>query len=113
MARKDSVTLSPKYGLNPAMLQCPVCHKDMGIALLGKLKGDVEAPRIMEGDLCDDCKKVWTVILEAQGAHDHPALTGRRGYIKKEALAPSFRSHDTLLMDSMEFEKLVAGTKEG
>ena len=50
------VTLSKKHGLNPSITVCPICGKEIGIALLGKLKGDEEAPRKIIGDLCDDCR---------------------------------------------------------
>lgn len=38
------------------MMICPICGKESGIVLLGKLPKDAEAPRQMLGDLCDDCK---------------------------------------------------------
>lgn len=41
---KDSIKLSPKHGVNPSILHCICCGKDYGIAMLGKLKGDKEAP---------------------------------------------------------------------
>ena len=50
------VTLSKKHGLNPSITVCPICGKETGIALLGKLKGDKEAPRYIQGDICDECK---------------------------------------------------------
>lgn len=39
------VTLSKKHGLNPSMAMCPICGKAEGIALLGNIKRDEEAPR--------------------------------------------------------------------
>lgn len=50
-----NIKLSPKHGVNPSMLQCACCGKDMGLALFGRLKGDAEAPRIIKNDLCEDC----------------------------------------------------------
>jgi len=100
---KGDIKLSPKYGLNPAMLQCPVCHKDMGIALCGKLKGDAEAPKVMNGGLCDDCKQTYAVVYEASPTK---RLTGRMAYVKKEALAENFRKHDELLMLEEDFDKM-------
>lgn len=50
------VTLSKKHGLNPSMTMCPICGKAEGIALLGHIKGDEEAPRYIQGDICDECK---------------------------------------------------------
>ena len=40
---KNSITLSPKHGVNPSVLCCICCGKDYGVAMLGKLKGDKEA----------------------------------------------------------------------
>lgn len=51
-----SVTLSKKHGLNPSITVCPICGKEEDIALLGHIKGDKEAPRYIQGDICDECK---------------------------------------------------------
>lgn len=50
------ITLSKNYGLNPSIIICPICGKDIGIALFGHIKGDKEAPKYVQGDLCDECK---------------------------------------------------------
>lgn len=50
-----SIRLSEKHGVNPSITICPICGKETGIALLGKLKGDKEAPMRMLSDPCDDC----------------------------------------------------------
>ena len=51
-----NIILSEKHGVNPSITVCPICGKEIGIALLGKLKGDEEAPRYIQGDICDECK---------------------------------------------------------
>lgn len=51
-----SVTLSKKHGLNPSMAVCPICGKAENVVLLGHIKGDEEAPRYIQGDICDECK---------------------------------------------------------
>jgi hypothetical protein len=51
-----NIILSEKHGVNPSITVCPICGKEIGIALLGKLKGDEEAPRKIIEDLCDECK---------------------------------------------------------
>ena len=33
-----SVRLSPKHGLNPSLVVCPICGEPTSIALLGRLK---------------------------------------------------------------------------
>lgn len=54
----EGIILSEKHGVNPSLLCCALCGKDIGIALMGRLKGDVEAPkRCCDGRICDDCKK--------------------------------------------------------
>lgn len=50
------ITLSKKHGLNPIMVVCPICGKAKSVALLGHIKGDEEAPRYIQGDICDECK---------------------------------------------------------
>lgn len=35
-----NIILSEKYEVNPSIIVCPICDKELGIALLGKLKGD-------------------------------------------------------------------------
>jgi len=51
--------LSKKYGVNPSVLKCFWCGKPMGVALMGRIKGDLEAPHEITGglDACDECKE--------------------------------------------------------
>lgn len=51
------IRVSEKHGVNPSLLKCFWCGQDKGVALLGKLKGDAEAPREMclDYDFCDNC----------------------------------------------------------
>lgn len=53
---EKGIILSKEHGLNPSVMVCPICGKETSIALLGKLKGDKEAPRYIQGDICDKCK---------------------------------------------------------
>lgn len=59
------ISVSKKHGVNPTMLICPICHHETnGLALLGKLPGDAEAPRYsLDREPCDDCRGV----IEAGG----------------------------------------------
>lgn len=57
--KKDrGIPLSPKHGVNPTLMKCFWCGGDMGVALLGKLKGDAEAPHeaCLSLEPCDKCK---------------------------------------------------------
>lgn len=49
------IRVSEKHGVNPSITICPICGKETGIALLGKLKEDKEAPMRMLSDPYDDC----------------------------------------------------------
>ena len=55
---RDSITLSPKHGLNPSILHCECCGKDYGLGMFGRLKGDEEAPKDIMHGFCEDCSKV-------------------------------------------------------
>lgn len=51
-----NIILSEKHGVNPSITVCPICGKAESVALLGHIKGDEEAPRYIQGDICDECK---------------------------------------------------------
>lgn len=53
---EKGITLSKKHGINPSIMVCPICGKKESVALLGHIKGDEEAPRYIQGDICDECK---------------------------------------------------------
>ena len=97
-----AIRFSKKHGVNPSVEVCFWCGEPMGVALLGKLKGDAEAPReICTGyEMCDKCKehnKTMIHMIEASTTPIHegqpsinPGLnaypTGRNFWIKDEAL---------------------------
>ena len=59
----SSIKLSPKYGVNPTMGRCMWCGEPTNeIAMLGRLKGDVEAPKysVLSYKPCDKCKEIWS-----------------------------------------------------
>ena len=81
---KESIVLSPKHGVNPSVIRCICCGKEYGVALLGKLKGDEEAPREIYQGLCNECQGVvdqgGVLIIEVRdGEHGKstPIRTGR------------------------------------
>lgn len=99
------VTLSKKHGVNPSITVCPICGKEIGIALLGKLKGDEEAPRKIIGDLCDDCiskldnDKIYILAINDQGYGTKAII------IKRSALNISVKGY-MILMKENEFNKV-------
>lgn len=54
---KGDITLSKEHGVNPSVIVCPICGKETGLAFLGKLKDDAEAPPCVHGNPCDECQK--------------------------------------------------------
>lgn len=82
------IHLSKKHGVNPSIEICAVCGKGIGVALLGRLKNDAEAPgEVCLGNLCDTCQGV----VDAGGKN--PTRTGRIVGITHEAAERLFHSH--------------------
>lgn len=99
------IRVSEKHGVNPSITICPICGKETGIALLGKLKGDKEAPMRMLSDLCDDCisklgnDKIYILAIDDQGY-------GTKGIIiKRSALNIPVKGYMTLMKEN-EFDKV-------
>ncbi len=94
MLREKSIKVSPKHGVNPALVHCFICGADMGVALLGKLKGDKEAPRDISDPsmICPECQKQIEAgnhfIIEAKDGQSgqNPERTGRYVCLRKGAL---------------------------
>ena len=95
--KKNSITLSPKHGVNPSITHCECCGKELGLALLGKLKGDEEAPKDIYMGLCGECQKVvdedGLMIIEVRDGEKspNPYRTGRLVGITKEAKERMFK----------------------
>ena len=95
------IHLSKKHGVNPSIEICAVCGKEIGVALLGRLKGDAEAPsEVCLGNLCDTCQSVvdagGTLIIETVDDEQYsknPTRTGRIVGITHEAAERLFHSH--------------------
>lgn len=95
---KDSITLSPKHGVNPSILHCMCCGKEYGLAMLGRLKDDAEAPRDITDGFCDDCQRVidqeGLMIIEVKDGETgkNPYRTGRLVGITKDAKERMFKN---------------------
>lgn len=98
------ITISPKHGVNASIVICPICKKDTSIALFGRLKGDAEAPKQIEGELCDECKKKYITIIEVE-SETNRRVTGRCAYILKEILNVECKG-GIALMAIEEFTKM-------
>ena len=99
-----SIILSPKHVVNPSIVICPICKKDTSLALFGRLKGDAEAPKQIEGELCDECKKKYITIVEVESETNRKS-TGRRAYIPKEAINVECKDGIALMIKD-EFNKM-------
>lgn len=59
----SSIKISPKHGVNPTIPLCFFCGKQKNeIALMGKMKGDIEAPKnlVLDYEPCEHCKEEWS-----------------------------------------------------
>lgn len=95
----NGIRVSEKYGVNPSLTVCYYCGKDDGgIALLGRLNGDAEAPRriVANREPCKECEG-WMakgiILLEvvAETISDEPDRTGNLWVITEEAARRLFR----------------------
>lgn len=98
------IRVSEKHGVNPSITICPICGKETGIALLGKLKGDKEAPMRMLSDPCDDCvsklgnDKIYILAINDQGYGIKAII------IERSALNIPVKGY-MILMKENEFDK--------
>lgn len=85
-----SIPLSKNYGANPTIPICFWCGEEKNeIALLGKLKGDAEAPRktwlLGDYEPCDKCKDHFgkgILIIEASTV---PLIDKQPPYLQEDA----------------------------
>jgi hypothetical protein len=70
-----SIRISEKHGVNPTIPVCFWCGKEKNeIALLGKLKGDIEAPMycVLDYEPCEECQKKWNLGVALIGTSKKP-----------------------------------------
>lgn len=74
------IKISPKHGLNPTIPVCFWCGKQKNeIALMGHMKGDIEAPKNMVLDYvpCEECQNHMAMGVAVLEASDHPNTEGQ------------------------------------
>lgn len=115
-----SLTLSPKYGLNPSMLCCMVCTKEYGIALHGKSRGgDLEAPRHTLHGFCTDCEKFSVeriAFVQVVGDVHNPERTGVVAWVPMDRVSVVLRPAEfaeQVLRAKMAFVPMGAWGKLG
>lgn len=116
---KESIKLSPKHGVNPSILHCECCGEEYGVALLGRLKGDEEAPRDIFQGLCNSCKSVidngGVMIIEVRDGEkgDNPYRTGRIVGVSKDFKEKNEIQDSINYMGHTLFEKLFGQALSG
>ena len=119
---KDYIRISKKHGVNPSIALCAWCGKSKGIALLGKLPEDAEAPReaVFDYEPCDDCHEMWqqgVPVLEVTNIPIHEGMppinkepiaypTGRFVVINPEALVIKTTVGKPVLCNHSDFIKI-------
>lgn len=92
----SGIRMSEKHGVNPSLLLCPICGEDSGVALVGRLPNDAEAPRrMLDQEPCKKCvdlMKQGCFLIEVddpvQG--EKPRRTGRMSVITDEGVRKAF-----------------------
>ncbi len=111
-----ALRLSKEHGLNPSLLVCPICGKDVGIALLGA-NGGKKAPYQMTSiELCDDCKQKVkegnTFILSAKQTSEGIKPTGAYILVPNECLNVPISLKGIYFMEEFEFNKLINNSNQ-
>lgn len=100
MSREKGIRVSENHGVNPSIIVCAWCGEESGVALLGKLPGDAEAPKrcVVNYDPCDKCAETWSLGIPIIEVSTHPVEdnqvpivngaypTGRLIVVKKDAV---------------------------
>ena len=111
-----SLRLSKEHGLNPSLLVCPICGKDVGVALLGANGGKKALYRMTSMELCDDCKQKVkegnTFILSAKQISEGIKPTGAYILVPNECLNVPIPPKGIYFMEKSEFNKLVNNSKQ-
>ena len=111
-----SLRLSKEHGLNPSLLVCPICGKDIGIALLGANGGKKAHYQMTSSELCNDCKQKVkegnTFILSAKQTPDGIKFTGAYILVPNDCLNVSIPPKGICFMEESKFNKLVNNSKQ-
>lgn len=75
-----SLRLSDKHGVNPTIPLCFWCSEQKNeVALLGKMRGDIEAPRhmVLDYDPCETCISNMEMGITIAEVSDRPVHDGQ------------------------------------
>lgn len=100
---KGDIILSEKHGVNPSITVCPVCGKETGLALFGKIKDDSKAPMYVTGEPCNECQKKFNEgYIAIIAMESKTQRSGKYAFIPKDAIAIDIKGN-IALMDEQEF----------
>lgn len=107
---EGKIKLSEKYGVNPTLTLCYFCGEDTGIALLGRLPGDVEAPKysVLDKSPCEKCADymeegiIFLGIQDGWDGKGEPKRTGKFFVIKEDAVRRILDNNEELLYDVLK-----------
>lgn len=105
---EGNIILSEKHGLNPSLVICPLCNKEQGIALLGRIKGDKEAPKISYSEPCQECMEdiVKNDRVLVVGVRDDKNVIGF-AVVNREAFGDSLpEGEHVALMKEKDFKEM-------
>ena len=94
MAKKEKgIRLSKKHGVNPSVMLCFFCNEPSGVALLGHMKGDVQAPHqgVFDKEPCTKCKgymEQGVILISVKDGEEgeNPYRTGGWVVVKVDAV---------------------------
>lgn len=120
---KDSIKLSPKYVVNPFIAICFWCREDVGVAMLGKLPDDAEAPRkvVLDYEPCEKCQAKMDMGITLIESTDGKTPTGNWLVIPEEMFKEMVSDPDILasilkarkaFIDTELFENLIKEEEE-
>ena len=107
-----SIKLSEKHGVNPSITTCFYCGEATGIALMGKLKGDAEAPKecCCSIEPCDKCKEKYKDhLLVVEVFNESKSPTGRWVAIDKSVVSDIFKDTPVALSLEQDFNEIISG----
>jgi hypothetical protein len=106
---EESIKLSEKHGVNPSITLCPICGKEFGIALFGKLQNDEEAPKYtISYTPYEECiEKAGDNIYIVEVDSKQNKFLGRYILIPKENIIEEKQSESLLFMDTIDFKQLI------
>jgi hypothetical protein len=112
MGKDKGIKVSEKHGVNPSISICAWCGESKGIALMGKLKNDEEAPKeaIFDLEPCESCQKQMDLGITVAESKDGKRPTGRWVVVKEDKISQIIGDED-ILEKTLEKRKVFVDSK--